>query len=86
MPNALLEAMCLGLPCLSTKVSGASEFIKDGYNGGLVEIGNVEQLSDMISYVIDNEDFASMISENATSVYQQVNFNEVTRKWASFLT
>lgn len=35
MPNALLEAMCLGLPVISTKVSGASDIIKDGENGYL---------------------------------------------------
>ena len=33
MSNALAEAMCLGLPCISTKVSGATDLIKNGNNG-----------------------------------------------------
>ena len=45
MPNALIEAMCLGLACVSTKVSGATDLIKDGVNGDLVDIGNEQSLS-----------------------------------------
>ena len=44
MPNALIEAMCLGLPVISTKVSGATDLIQDGINGLLVDVGDAEQL------------------------------------------
>ena len=33
MPNALIEAMCLGLPVISTAVSGATDLIQNGENG-----------------------------------------------------
>ena len=37
MPNALLEAMACGLPCVATRVSGSEEIIQHGVNGLLVE-------------------------------------------------
>ena len=37
MPNALLEAMACGLPCVATRVSGSEDIIQHEINGLLVE-------------------------------------------------
>jgi glycosyltransferase involved in cell wall biosynthesis len=37
MPNAILEAMACGLPCVATRVSGTEDIITHGVNGLLVE-------------------------------------------------
>jgi glycosyltransferase involved in cell wall biosynthesis len=38
MPNALLEAMACGLPCIATRVSGSEDIIVDSVNGLLRRI------------------------------------------------
>ena len=38
MPNAILEAMACGLPCVATRVSGSEDLIQHGENGLLVDV------------------------------------------------
>lgn len=45
MPNAILEAMACGLPCVATRVSGSEDIIQHGMNGLLVEPEDVDGLA-----------------------------------------
>lgn len=52
LPCVILEALCCGLPVISSDVGGISEVI-DSTNGSLVEAGNVEQLAAAMCGLID---------------------------------
>ncbi len=53
-PNALMEAMAAGLPCISTDCpTGPSELIVNGENGLLVPVGDVETMAQAMGYLID---------------------------------
>jgi glycosyltransferase involved in cell wall biosynthesis len=41
-PNALLEAMNLGLPCISSKIGDVARFMTDGVHGRIIEIGDID--------------------------------------------
>ena len=45
MPNAVLEAMACGLPCVATRVSGSEDIIEHGVNGLLVEIEDYQRMA-----------------------------------------
>jgi Glycosyltransferase len=85
MPNSLIEAMCLGLPCISTKVSGAIDLIKNGKNGFLVEIGNEKELVDSLNSLIDNEDLLFKVGVAATEIYNKLSYNAISAKWVAYL-
>lgn len=52
MPNALLEAMATGLPCVSTDCpTGPKDLIDDGINGFLVKVGDTDSVSSAIEKV-----------------------------------
>ena len=54
MSNSMIEAICVGLPIISTKVSGTEELIKDGENGLLVEIGDESRMGDCMSNLMSS--------------------------------
>lgn len=57
IPNAIMEAMALGLPVLSTQHAGIPELIEDQVNGYLVEERNVEELADSMRKVLQWDSF-----------------------------
>jgi len=63
-PLAILEAMCSGLPIISTNVGSIPEIIKEGINGFIVEPGDVENLAEKIKFLIENKKVTDEISEN----------------------
>ena len=48
LPIALLEAMALGLPCLTTRVNAIPEAVRHGVNGWLIKPGDAQALAQAI--------------------------------------
>ena len=65
LSNALIEAICSGLPVISTKVSGATEVINNGENGILVDVGNEKDFCQAMMYYIDKPREAKRMAKNA---------------------
>ena len=53
MPCVILEALCCGLPVISSNVGGIAEVI-DETNGILVENENTEELAKAMQNLLDN--------------------------------
>ena len=53
-PRAVLEAMAMGRPILTTNVPGCRETVSDGVNGFLVPARDHEALAEKIRWMIDN--------------------------------
>lgn len=85
MPNALLEAMCLGLPCVSTKVSGAVDLIKSGENGILVDLDDDKSFAESLSKIINDEDYALSLGTKATEIYNILDVKTISRQWIEYL-
>ncbi|MBK8702972.1 MAG: glycosyltransferase [Saprospiraceae bacterium] len=52
MPNAIMEAMAMELPVISTYHSGIPELVEDGVNGFLVQEKDVEPYADRLSAIM----------------------------------
>lgn len=85
MPNALIEAMCLGLPCISTKVSGAVDLIQDKVNGYLVNRGDCNALITAMSELIIHKEKKHMIAEQAARIVEILNIDIVVKQWLEFI-
>ncbi len=52
IPNVLVEAMAVGVPVISTRVSAIPELVEDGVTGTLVDPGRPEELAQAIRNVL----------------------------------
>ncbi len=76
MPNALLEAMACGLPCVATRVSGSEDVIIDNINGLLVEPEQPAEIAKALQHVIEDPLFAQQLACNArTTVENNYQFS-----------
>lgn len=87
LPNSLIEAMALGLPCISTDCSpgGAREVIKDGENGLLTKCGNVGELAKAMRYLLENKDKAYEFGRKAKCVREKVESSYIANCWIEFI-
>ncbi len=65
LPVALMEAMALGVPCISTPIAAISELIRDNQNGLLVPPANAVALRDAIVRLASDRELRQQLGANA---------------------
>ena len=87
VPNALLEAMAIGMPCISTKCSpgGAEMLIQNNKNGYLIECGNINDIADCISSFIDNKELAQALGKEARISIRKFDPQIIINNWIEIL-
>ena len=85
LSNALLEAMMMGIPCISTNCAGSDEYIIDGISGYLVPVDDEDLLYNAMKNMINNEALRREISLNAQEEVQKCNVNNIIQMWEKYL-
>jgi glycosyltransferase involved in cell wall biosynthesis len=62
-PVAILEAMAMGLPVVSTRVAGIPDVVEDGCNGFLIDPGDYRALADRILQLARNRDLREAMGQ-----------------------
>ena len=81
LSNALIEAMMLGMVCISTDYPGAEEVIINGVNGFLVPRNNASRLADIIQKVFVDRELSNDISKKAVLSSKQYTEYDVIKLW-----
>ena len=86
MPNALIEAMALGMPVISTDCpcGGPKELITNNENGILVPTRNVEALIIAMEDLIEHPDKAELLGENASKIRNLLDEKIILQQWLEF--
>lgn len=85
-PNALVEAMAHGLPCISYDCpTGPADIIKDGVNGFLVRLNDKKQFQKKLNNLIDSKALRESISIESIKVNQKYALKEITDNYLNFI-
>lgn len=84
MPNALMEAMALQIPCIATDCpcGGARTLIRDGVNGYLCKVNDVDELTEKMKLLLSNKTLAEKIGKEAGKITQQYSIDKISRQWS----
>lgn len=77
----LIEAMSVGVPCVSFACTGPKEVILDKVDGLLIEEGDVEKLAEGLLTLIENDTLRKGMGKNAKENVERYTFNVVGGKW-----
>ena len=87
LPNALMEAMALGLPVIATDCpcGGPKSLIEDGVNGLLTPVGDVEAMKDSLVRLLTDKELRLSISKRAVEILKTNDSEKIVGLWKQIL-
>lgn len=87
MPNALMEALALGIPCVSTDCpcGGPRILMEKKDNGFLVAVGDKEAMAQAIKRLLSDDILWKEYSRNAYEITKNLHPEVVNGKWEEYL-
>lgn len=78
----LLESMASGTPIIATNVGGIPNIIKDGYNGFLVEYGDINELNKKIHLLLNDKNLYNLFTKNGQTLSKKYLWNLISKETA----
>lgn len=87
MSNALIEAVGMGIPCISTDhpIGGARLTIEDGVSGFLVPVGDAGVMAEKMAALADNEVLANEFAKQGTLLRDKLSIQEIVQQWIEYI-
>ena len=85
MSNSMIEAICVGLPIVTTNVSGVHELVEDDVNGFVVPCGDVFAMGAAFSKLLMDESLRQAFSANSSCKKELFNIETVVEQWLSLI-
>ncbi len=87
MPNALLEAMALGMPVVATDCpcGGPRTVIRHEENGLLIPVGDEVAMADGINRLIEDRELAERLGEQAGRISERIDETAILEQWKEYI-
>lgn len=84
-PVSVIEAICLGLPVITTNVGGIPFLLEDRKTALLVEDNAAHQMTQAVKELIENPDFRQQIVTNGRAYVESFDWEVVKEMWSEVL-
>jgi glycosyltransferase involved in cell wall biosynthesis len=87
IPNSLIEAMVIGLPCIATDCSpgGARLLIRHHKNGLLSPKGDIERLAANMAWIAEHHEEAEKMGDEAKHIKDVFSEEKISKMWSEYL-
>ena len=85
LSNALLEAMMMGIPSVSTDCAGSDEYIQSDKNGILTPVGDEGAMADAIKAMLRDPEGARRMGEEGKKTVSPLKKELLMEKWYEVL-
>ncbi len=75
LPMAILEGMSAGMAVVSTPVGGIPEIVRDGYNGFLVQPGDIAHLSEKLEILARDPGLCQVMGKRSREIVEKLDVN-----------
>ena len=86
MPLSLLEAISSGLPSISTKIAGNEDLVKNNKNGFLLEVGDVNGITDSLIKLIDDKKLRQKMGIESVKISKNYDWEKISNAYNKIYT
>ena len=85
MSNAILEAVCVGLPVVTTNVSGAAELVKNGKGGFVVPIRDEKALAEALRKILKDDNLREKMMHTNKARAKEFKQDMIVNQWEELI-
>jgi len=85
-PKAVLESMAAGVPLVSTRVGQAQDLVEDGANGMLVDVDDVDALTERSALLHDDPGLGATLRAAGRRTAEAFALERLDGRWRALLS
>ena len=85
MSNALLEAVCVGLPIVTTRVSGVDEMLTNGENALITKPMSRADMADALDKILGDSYLRDKFSKNNIKLASKYRLDNIATEWEELI-
>jgi GalNAc-alpha-(1->4)-GalNAc-alpha-(1->3)-diNAcBac-PP-undecaprenol alpha-1,4-N-acetyl-D-galactosaminyltransferase len=80
-PNSLTEALSAGLPAVAFNAPSIPVFVRNGYNGFVIDNRNEKEMAGKVLEIVTNEALYNELSKNAVKIASEYSIEAISKIW-----